>query len=43
MIEAGSDGSAECNRLFPSVERVMMHRKRDHEAEGDEAIISWND
>lgn len=35
---------ADCKRLFPSVERVMIHRKRDHEKEdGGEEIISWNE
>ncbi len=35
-------GFTDCNRLFPSAERVMMHRKRDHERDEGE-IISWNE
>ncbi|KAI0046600.1 hypothetical protein FA95DRAFT_1349114 [Auriscalpium vulgare] len=33
----------ECNRLFPSRDRVMMHRKRDHNSERDDHIITWNE
>lgn len=31
-----------CNRLFPSKERVMAHRKRDHGSEEEGEIVSWN-
>lgn len=31
-----------CNRLFPSKERVMSHRKREHGSEEEGEIISWN-
>lgn len=31
-----------CNRLFPSKERVVAHRKRDHGGEEEGEIISWN-
>ncbi|KAI9461180.1 hypothetical protein F5148DRAFT_983118 [Russula earlei] len=33
----------DCNRLFPSRERVMMHRKRDHDSEEEGEIITWNE
>ncbi|KAI0294940.1 hypothetical protein BC826DRAFT_297594 [Russula brevipes] len=33
----------DCNRLFPSRERVMLHRKRDHDSEEDRDIITWNE
>ncbi|KAI0308282.1 hypothetical protein B0F90DRAFT_1807503 [Multifurca ochricompacta] len=32
-----------CNRLFPSRERIMSHRKRDHDSEDDGNIITWNE
>ena len=32
-----------CYRLFPSRERVMAHRKRDHDTEDKEEIITWNE
>ncbi|KIK07479.1 hypothetical protein K443DRAFT_673396 [Laccaria amethystina LaAM-08-1] len=32
-----------CNRLFPSRDRVMMHRKRDHDSTDDTLIITWNE
>ncbi|KAI0652081.1 hypothetical protein C8Q79DRAFT_76753 [Trametes meyenii] len=32
-----------CYRLFPSRDRVMLHRKRDHDSEDQEDIITWND
>ncbi|KAJ7786121.1 hypothetical protein B0H16DRAFT_1295108 [Mycena metata] len=38
--------SADCFRLFPSRERVMAHRKRDHNSsdwENTDHIITWND
>ncbi|KAI9452547.1 hypothetical protein BJY52DRAFT_1124281 [Lactarius psammicola] len=31
----------DCNRLFPSRERIMLHRKRDHDSEEEGSIISW--
>ncbi|KAI0756784.1 hypothetical protein C8Q80DRAFT_1091300 [Daedaleopsis nitida] len=33
----------DCNRLFPSRERVMAHRKRDHDTEDRDDIITWNE
>ncbi|KAF9229091.1 hypothetical protein BS17DRAFT_771004 [Gyrodon lividus] len=33
----------DCNRLFPSRERVMLHRKRDHDSEDDRDILTWNE
>ncbi|KAG2045044.1 hypothetical protein BDR03DRAFT_848262 [Suillus americanus] len=33
----------DCNRLFPSRDRVMLHRKRDHNSEEDRDIITWNE
>ncbi|TFK36887.1 hypothetical protein BDQ12DRAFT_686035 [Crucibulum laeve] len=33
----------ECNRLFPSRERLMVHRKREHSSEDDTLIITWNE
>ncbi|KAH7930540.1 hypothetical protein BV22DRAFT_1000261 [Leucogyrophana mollusca] len=36
-------GFKACNRLFPSRDRVMFHRKRDHDSEDDSAIITWNE
>ncbi|OAX44425.1 hypothetical protein K503DRAFT_706429 [Rhizopogon vinicolor AM-OR11-026] len=33
----------DCNRLFPSRDRVMLHRKRDHSSEEDRDIITWNE
>ncbi|KAI0066488.1 hypothetical protein BV25DRAFT_1820445, partial [Artomyces pyxidatus] len=32
----------DCNRLFPSRDRLMMHRKRDHDSEDVDHIITWN-
>ncbi|EIM92312.1 uncharacterized protein STEHIDRAFT_47625 [Stereum hirsutum FP-91666 SS1] len=32
-----------CNRLFPSRDRLMMHRKRDHESEEQGDVITWNE
>ncbi|PIL31721.1 transcription factor [Ganoderma sinense ZZ0214-1] len=32
-----------CYRLFPSRDRVMAHRKRDHDTEDREEIITWNE
>ncbi|KAF8274018.1 hypothetical protein EI94DRAFT_1562597 [Lactarius quietus] len=31
----------DCNRLFPSRERMMMHRKRDHDSSEEGRMISW--
>ncbi|KIM88559.1 hypothetical protein PILCRDRAFT_2784 [Piloderma croceum F 1598] len=33
----------DCNRLFPSRDRLMFHRKRDHDSEEDGDIITWNE
>ncbi|KAI6031566.1 hypothetical protein BKA83DRAFT_671508 [Pisolithus microcarpus] len=33
----------DCNRLFPSRERVMLHRKRDHDSGDDRDILTWNE
>ncbi|KAJ7042427.1 hypothetical protein C8F04DRAFT_904293, partial [Mycena alexandri] len=38
-------GEPDCFRLFPSRERVMAHRKRDHnntDSENTDHIITWN-
>ncbi|KAK7468700.1 arginyl-tRNA synthetase [Stygiomarasmius scandens] len=32
-----------CYRLFPTRDRLMLHRKRDHDTEHDEHIITWNE
>ncbi|KAI0361373.1 hypothetical protein OH77DRAFT_1492438 [Trametes cingulata] len=32
-----------CYRLFPSRDRLMVHRKRDHDSEDQEDIITWNE
>ncbi|KZT54684.1 hypothetical protein CALCODRAFT_499496 [Calocera cornea HHB12733] len=33
----------DCNRIFPSHERLGMHRKRDHHTDDvDSAITTWN-
>ncbi|KAJ3528587.1 hypothetical protein NM688_g7978 [Phlebia brevispora] len=32
-----------CNRLFPSRERLMAHRKTAHDTEDDSDIVTWND
>ncbi|RPD82329.1 hypothetical protein L226DRAFT_528507 [Lentinus tigrinus ALCF2SS1-7] len=32
-----------CNRLFPSRDRLMAHRKRDHDTEDQDDIITWNE
>ncbi|KAH7914795.1 hypothetical protein BJ138DRAFT_1123285 [Hygrophoropsis aurantiaca] len=36
-------GFESCDRLFPSRDRVMFHRKRDHDSEDDSLIITWNE
>ncbi|KAH7885953.1 hypothetical protein F5I97DRAFT_1810116, partial [Phlebopus sp. FC_14] len=33
----------DCNRLFPTRERVMLHRKRDHDSQDDRDILTWNE
>ncbi|KAK7695009.1 hypothetical protein QCA50_002197 [Cerrena zonata] len=33
----------DCNRLFPSRERLMTHRKNVHNSEDDSNILTWND
>lgn len=35
--------TTDCNRLFPSRDRIMFHRKRDHDTEDDKDIITWNE
>ncbi|KZT02397.1 uncharacterized protein LAESUDRAFT_661953 [Laetiporus sulphureus 93-53] len=32
-----------CYRLFPSRERLMLHRKRDHDSEDQGDVITWNE
>ncbi|KAH9836982.1 uncharacterized protein C8Q71DRAFT_580148 [Rhodofomes roseus] len=32
-----------CNRLFPNRDRLMAHRKRDHDSEETADIITWNE
>ncbi|KAI0347829.1 hypothetical protein BDW22DRAFT_1384746 [Trametopsis cervina] len=32
-----------CNRLFPSRDRLMAHRKVAHDTDDDGDIITWND
>ncbi|KAF9457355.1 hypothetical protein BDZ94DRAFT_1115548, partial [Collybia nuda] len=33
----------DCNRLYPTRDRVMLHRKRDHGGSVDDSlIITWN-
>ncbi|CAL1695122.1 unnamed protein product [Somion occarium] len=32
----------DCNRLFPSRDRLMAHRKVVHESEDDSNILTWN-
>ncbi|KAJ7492801.1 hypothetical protein FB451DRAFT_1389150 [Mycena latifolia] len=33
----------DCFRLFPSRDRVMAHRKRDHSSEETDHVITWNE
>ncbi|KAJ6627109.1 hypothetical protein B0H10DRAFT_1780014 [Mycena sp. CBHHK59/15] len=33
----------DCFRLFPSRDRVMAHRKRDHSSEVADRVITWNE
>ncbi|KAF8222117.1 hypothetical protein L208DRAFT_1324276 [Tricholoma matsutake] len=36
-------GFQDCLRLYPTRERMMMHRKRDHNSQDDERlVITWN-
>ncbi|KAH8835225.1 hypothetical protein DL96DRAFT_34097 [Flagelloscypha sp. PMI_526] len=35
-------GFTGCFRLFPSRDRVLAHRKRDHESSEEDSIITWN-
>jgi len=32
-----------CNRLFPSKERLMVHRQNAHNTTNDSDIITWNE
>ncbi|KAI0095102.1 hypothetical protein BDY19DRAFT_66143 [Irpex rosettiformis] len=32
-----------CNRLFPSKDRLMAHRKAAHNTDDDGEIITWNE
>ncbi|KAI0803325.1 hypothetical protein BC629DRAFT_1493520 [Irpex lacteus] len=32
-----------CNRLFPSKDRLMAHRKAAHNTDDDGDIITWNE
>jgi len=34
---------SQCNRLFPSRDRLMAHRKMMHATDDDGDIITWND
>ncbi|KAL0951448.1 hypothetical protein HGRIS_008137 [Hohenbuehelia grisea] len=36
-------GFKACMRLYPTKERLMQHRKRDHASEDESCIITWND
>ncbi|EKM61293.1 uncharacterized protein PHACADRAFT_63025, partial [Phanerochaete carnosa HHB-10118-sp] len=33
----------ECNRLFPSRDRLMAHRRAAHATDDDGDIITWNE
>ncbi|KAJ7932583.1 hypothetical protein B0H13DRAFT_2307723 [Mycena leptocephala] len=33
----------ECFRLFPSRDRLMTHRKRDHDSDDTDHVITWNE
>ncbi|KAJ7900154.1 hypothetical protein B0H14DRAFT_3423552 [Mycena olivaceomarginata] len=33
----------DCFRLFPSRDRVMTHRKRDHNSDETDHVITWNE
>ncbi|EGO04922.1 hypothetical protein SERLA73DRAFT_128771 [Serpula lacrymans var. lacrymans S7.3] len=32
----------DCYRLFPSKDRLMFHRKRDHGSDDGSNIVTWN-
>ncbi|XP_006454010.1 hypothetical protein AGABI2DRAFT_189333 [Agaricus bisporus var. bisporus H97] len=32
----------DCFRLYPSLDRLMLHRKRDHNSDTATDIITWN-
>ncbi|KAJ6509347.1 hypothetical protein C8R47DRAFT_1208532 [Mycena vitilis] len=34
---------SDCFRLFPSRDRLMTHRKRDHDSEDTDLVITWNE
>ncbi|KAI0080364.1 hypothetical protein K474DRAFT_1590028 [Panus rudis PR-1116 ss-1] len=34
---------SDCNRLFPSRDRLMAHRRTVHDTGDDRDIITWND
>ncbi|KAF7306755.1 C2H2-type domain-containing protein [Mycena indigotica] len=34
---------SDCFRLFPSRERLMTHRKRDHNSDDPGKVITWNE
>ncbi|KAJ7071207.1 hypothetical protein C8F01DRAFT_975008 [Mycena amicta] len=34
---------SDCFRLFPSRDRLMNHRKRDHNSDDVEKVITWNE
>ncbi|KAI0785081.1 hypothetical protein C8Q75DRAFT_809620 [Abortiporus biennis] len=34
---------SDCNRLFPSRDRLMTHRKVAHNTDDDGDIITWNE
>ncbi|VDB87505.1 unnamed protein product [Peniophora sp. CBMAI 1063] len=34
---------ADCNRLYPNRERLMMHRRRDHQTEDGGQVVTWNE
>ncbi|KAG6911578.1 hypothetical protein DXG01_011881 [Tephrocybe rancida] len=33
----------DCCRLYPTRERLMLHRKRDHDSQQTDQIITWNE
>ncbi|KAF9076094.1 hypothetical protein BDP27DRAFT_1255917 [Rhodocollybia butyracea] len=33
----------DCHKLFPSRERLMAHRKREHSSDDESNIITWNE
>jgi hypothetical protein len=34
---------SDCIRLYPTRERLMMHRKRDHNSQEESLVITWNE